>query len=73
MIRSRELKILFGGQNQASKFRVFSAQAVKATSSNFQKEWDDAKPYESIPAMTKLGAIRNFMPGGEWSINKRER
>lgn len=71
MLRTRELRILFRGQNPVTNIRVFSAQAAKVTNSNFQDEWNNAKSYESIPALTKLQAIRSFLPGGEFFINRR--
>lgn len=69
MFRSRELKTLFGGQiqNSVQKLRLFSAQAAKAASPNFKDEWNNAKPYGNIPSMSKLGAIKRFMPGGKFS------
>jgi hypothetical protein len=66
MFRSAELKIISRGQNLIGPIRVFSAQpAQKAAGVKFQDEWDNAKPYESIPSMGKFGVIRSCMPGGE--------
>lgn len=36
-----------------------------ATQSKFQEEWNGAKNYENIPAMSKMVAIRAFLPGGK--------
>lgn len=64
MLRSTQLKTLFVVQSPTFNSRFFSAQTAKATSSNFKEEWNNAKPYESVPKLTKLQAIRSFLPGG---------
>lgn len=46
--------------------RSFSVQpAALEAETNFQREWRLAQPYESIPRMSTLQAIRAFLPGGE--------
>jgi hypothetical protein len=73
MLRSNLFKSFLEVQSPLQKLRVFSAEAAKATKPNFKEEWDSAKPYESIPAMTKLQAIRYFMPGGELKIYETDK
>jgi hypothetical protein len=29
------------------------------------EEWKNAKPFETLPSMTKLQAIKSFIPGGD--------
>lgn len=67
MFRPADLKILVRGQSLITPIRVFSAQPAKAPSTElkFQDEWSNAKPFESIPTLSKLGTIRNFLPGGK--------
>lgn len=63
MFRPVELKIIFRCQGH---WRKLSTQAAtKPADSKFQEEWNSAKPYASIPAMTKLQALRAFLPGGK--------
>lgn len=67
MFRSIEFRSLLKSQSLVKQLRSLTTQPEKAFDSKFQQEWDNAKPFESIPAMTKIQAIRNFMPGGEYS------
>lgn len=65
MFRLIDTKILARGQSLACSAMKFSTQTASAPDKNFQDEWANAKPFESIPAMTKLQAIRAFLPGGK--------
>lgn len=58
-------KIVFRGQSLISSFRVFSAKAAAAREVKFEDEWRSAKEFSEIPYLTKLGAMRGFLPGGE--------
>lgn len=66
MFRPAELKTLIRGQGLITSIRSLSAEAARApaTDSKFQDEWNNAKPFESIPALTVFGVIRSFLPGG---------
>lgn len=73
MIRTVNTRLFSQGQLLRAPLRLASTQTAKASESKFQDEWDNAKPFESIPAMTKLQAIRNFLPGGNllcWGLSK---
>ncbi|XP_055709201.1 probable cytochrome P450 12b2, mitochondrial [Phlebotomus papatasi] len=55
----------------ANQLRCFSAQAQKATASNFDDEaiersWSTAKPYVTIPGPSILNLIRSFLPKGKF-------
>lgn len=67
MIRSIKSKMMFRGQIFAMSMRFLSAQPAEApaTQSKIQQEWNNAKPFESMPSLTRLGMIRNFLPGGK--------
>lgn len=59
---------LFRGQTiVATPVRVLSTEPAAAPASElkFQDEWANAKPFESIPALTKFQVIRGFLPGGK--------
>jgi hypothetical protein len=43
-----------------------AAQAIAKQSVSFEDEWANAKPFESIPRLSKLQTIRAFMPGGKF-------
>lgn len=60
------------GHSLINSVRVFSAQAKlnSAPEVNFQDEWNSAKPYKSIPGVSKVGFIRRFLPGGEFKVCK---
>ncbi|XP_055693247.1 probable cytochrome P450 12b2, mitochondrial [Lutzomyia longipalpis] len=56
----------------ANQLRCFTAQAKRATATEFddeaiQESWKAAKPYESIPGPTTYGLIRGFLAGGQYS------
>lgn len=70
MFRSILNKNVFQGQSVKSSIRVFSANAAAAHEVKFEDEWNSAKDYNSIPCMTKLQAIRSFLPGGKYVIDK---
>ncbi|KAL7047149.1 hypothetical protein ACKWTF_002810 [Chironomus riparius] len=42
----------------------YSTQAARKV--NFQDEWNNAKPYENIPKLSKFQLIRGFLPGGKF-------
>jgi hypothetical protein len=66
MIRSIELKNIFRVQRSFTLCRSLSAEAKLATSdTNFQDEWNKAKPFDSIPTMNSFQLLRSFVPGGE--------
>lgn len=65
MFRSIESKLYSRGQRLTSQLRLLATQPAIATEIKFQDEWNNAKPFESIPGMTKLEAIRRFLPGGD--------
>lgn len=44
--------------------RLYSVEAARKVS-NFQEEWDKARPYDQIPKLTKISLIRGFLPGGK--------
>jgi hypothetical protein len=71
MLRSRLFKAVFEAQSPLQNLRFFAAEASKAT--NFKEEWDNAKPYASIPSMSKLQALRYFTPGGELKIHGNDK
>lgn len=70
MIRTIESKLFSQGHFLKSPLRLASThttkQTTKAPETKFQDEWDNAKPFESIPAMSTLQAIKNFLPGGNF-------
>uniref|UniRef100_A0A1L8E4J3 Putative cytochrome n=1 Tax=Nyssomyia neivai TaxID=330878 RepID=A0A1L8E4J3_9DIPT len=55
-----------------NQLRCFSAQAKKASATDFDDEsinesWKSAKSYESIPGPTSFQLIRSFLAGGQYS------
>lgn len=63
MFRSVKLNVFLQSEGH---FRQWPRQvATKTKEIKFEDEWKSSKPYESIPAMTKLQAFRAFLPGGE--------
>lgn len=70
-MRSLDITKIVRGHSLINSVRVFSAQAnlKSAPEVNFQDEWNSAKPYESIPGVSKLGFIRRFLPGGEYKVH----
>jgi hypothetical protein len=45
-----------------------ATQPIENQSVRFEDEWANAKPFESIPRLSKLQAIRAFMPGGKFKM-----
>lgn len=68
MFRSIETKLHFKGQSLITKCRLVATQTAKVSDIKFQDEWNGAKSFDSIPGMTKLQAIRSFLPGGSLII-----
>jgi hypothetical protein len=65
MFRSLEVTRIFRVQSSiAQAFRVLSTQPQ--TESKFQDEWNNAKPFESMPALSVFQLMRNFAPGGNF-------
>uniref|UniRef100_A0A1B0CKT9 Cytochrome n=1 Tax=Lutzomyia longipalpis TaxID=7200 RepID=A0A1B0CKT9_LUTLO len=55
----------------ANQLRSFSAQAKRATATDFNDEaietkWQSAKPYQSVPGPSALGLFRSHLPGGQF-------
>ena len=48
--------------NVQSSIVFYSTQAARKV--NFQEEWNNAKPYDDIPKLSKFQLIRGFLPGG---------
>lgn len=71
MFRPSEMKMIFQGRcliaPMRPKFRELTAQAQTEipVDTKFQEEWNNAKPYGSIPAPSRLQLMRNFLPGGK--------
>lgn len=65
MFRSIEIKTILKNQSLIKQLRSITTQPEKAPESKFQQEWDNAKPFENVPTMSMLQAIRNFLPGGK--------
>lgn len=64
MIRLFDRKVLIRGQTLIQSVCRLSTQTAAARDKNFEDEWNNAKPFESIPAMSKVEAVRAFLPGG---------
>jgi hypothetical protein len=45
--------------------------STQVTCTHFSNEWKNAKPFESLPSMTKFQTVKSFMPGGKPSVLKR--
>lgn len=71
-MRSVEITKFVRGHSLINSVRVFSAQAKlnSAPEASFQDEWKSAKPYKSIPGVSRVGFIRRFLPGGEDKVRK---
>lgn len=62
MIRAL-LKLGDNKQLTVLRARKFTAQSeVK-----IQNEWNNAKPFEEIPSLSRLQVIRRFSPGGKYN------
>lgn len=57
----REIKH-FNNLNR-SLIRLYSGEAARKVT-NFQEEWNNAKPYDQVPKLTKFALIKGFLPGG---------
>jgi hypothetical protein len=45
-----------------------ATQVITNQSVRFEDEWANAKPFESIPTLSKLQTVRAFMPGGKFKM-----
>lgn len=50
--------------NHITSCRQLALTANLTQSIDFEKEWSNARPFEEIPGLNKLGAIRAFLPAG---------
>jgi hypothetical protein len=71
MLRSKLFKAVLEAESSLQNQRFFASEASKTT--NFKEEWNNAKPYESIPSMTRFQGLRNFIPGGELKIHANDK
>lgn len=67
--RKSDIKCLFHFRKSLNLSRTLSAQTAVKSDDRKQHELIEAKPYESIPTLTRFETIRRFFPGGLIDFN----